>query len=234
MTWIQFEEYAAIQNLAYATENDGYDGLGAQLLINTKPFVDQLQQYPASGSGLLVDKFHDKNAYFIGIKGSRIVGMISAHGQPPFSVAQRLQNPEILQCPGKRPIEVRLLAVEPEERNGNVLAGLLWAFYKHARDHGYTDLFISGVEDRVPFYQRLGFAPLGPAVKAGDSAFVPMSVTVDELQIRIQRLLVLWEKHLKRAANVFTPELADVDLEREASHDRKLTCLLPGPVTVGV
>ncbi len=45
MTWIQFEEYAAIQNLAYATENDGYDGLGAELLINTKPFVDQLQRF---------------------------------------------------------------------------------------------------------------------------------------------------------------------------------------------
>ena len=43
-TWIQFEEYAAIHNLPYATLADGYDGLGAKLLVNKKPFVDHLQR----------------------------------------------------------------------------------------------------------------------------------------------------------------------------------------------
>lgn len=45
LTWIQFEEYAAIHNLPYATEADGYDGLGAELLVNAKPFVEQLQRF---------------------------------------------------------------------------------------------------------------------------------------------------------------------------------------------
>lgn len=198
--------------------------------LNYRTFVDELGQYPSTGNGRLVDKFHDKNIYFIGLRDSRIVGMISAHGQPPFSVAQRISNPEILQGPGMRPLEVRLLAVEPEERNGNVLVGLLWTFYKHARDQGYTDLFISGVVDRVPFYQRLGFEPLGPAIAAGEAAFVPMAVSFDELQIKIQRLLFLWEKHLKRAASSDLDEIK-FDLHPEA-REPKLTCLLPGPVSV--
>lgn len=45
MTWIQFEEFAAIHDLAYASAADGYDGLDAKLLFNTKPFVDQLQRF---------------------------------------------------------------------------------------------------------------------------------------------------------------------------------------------
>ncbi len=44
-TWVQFEEFAAIHNLEYATEHDGYDGLGAKLEVNGKPFVAQLQRF---------------------------------------------------------------------------------------------------------------------------------------------------------------------------------------------
>lgn len=44
-TWAQLEQYAAIHNLAYATEHDGYDGLDAKLLVNGEPFVAQLQRF---------------------------------------------------------------------------------------------------------------------------------------------------------------------------------------------
>ncbi len=44
-TWVQFEQYAAMHNLPYATENDGYNGLGTQLLINKPAFVKQLQRF---------------------------------------------------------------------------------------------------------------------------------------------------------------------------------------------
>ncbi len=42
-TWIQLEEFAAIHNLPYATKADGFDGLDAELTMNTAPFVKQLQ-----------------------------------------------------------------------------------------------------------------------------------------------------------------------------------------------
>jgi sn-glycerol 3-phosphate transport system substrate-binding protein len=44
-TWVQLEEFAAIHDLEYATEHDGYDGLGAKLEVNGKPFVAQLQRF---------------------------------------------------------------------------------------------------------------------------------------------------------------------------------------------
>ncbi len=44
-SWIQLEEYAAIHNLAFASEGDGFDGLGAQLELNKAAFVKQLDRF---------------------------------------------------------------------------------------------------------------------------------------------------------------------------------------------
>ena len=44
-SWIHFEEYAAIHNVAFASDGDGFDGLGATLKINDAPFVKQLQRF---------------------------------------------------------------------------------------------------------------------------------------------------------------------------------------------
>ncbi len=43
-TWIHFEQFAAIHNVPYATETDGFKGLGARLLIDSAPFVSNLQR----------------------------------------------------------------------------------------------------------------------------------------------------------------------------------------------
>lgn len=43
-TWIHFEQFAAIHNLPYATEADGFKGLGAKLLIDSPGFVANLQR----------------------------------------------------------------------------------------------------------------------------------------------------------------------------------------------
>lgn len=44
LTWCLFEQYAAIHNVPYATLANGFDGLGTKLLINTAPFVKQMQR----------------------------------------------------------------------------------------------------------------------------------------------------------------------------------------------
>ena len=44
-SWIHFEQYAAMHNIAFATEGDGFDGLGAQLQLSQAPFVKQLQRF---------------------------------------------------------------------------------------------------------------------------------------------------------------------------------------------
>ncbi|MDT7951946.1 MAG: extracellular solute-binding protein, partial [Acetobacteraceae bacterium] len=42
--WIQFEQFAAIHNIPYATEENGFKGLNTELLINKPPFVQHLNR----------------------------------------------------------------------------------------------------------------------------------------------------------------------------------------------
>lgn len=184
--------------------------------LNYRTFVAEIPQHADTGDGRLVDKFHSKNCYFVALYSRRVIGMVSTHDQPPFSVAERVSDPAILQRPGMRPLEVRLLAVEPERRNTTVLIGLLMCIHEHARRNGYTHLFISGFEDRLPLYQQLGFEPLGPAVRSGNARFVPMAVDLVRLTEKKRRTITLWWRRTERAA---TPPAEPL-------------CLLPGPVRI--
>jgi aspartate aminotransferase-like enzyme len=180
--------------------------------LNYRTFVSEIPQHADPGNGRLIDKFHDKNAYFIVLCEGRVVGMVSGHDQPPFSVADRLSDTTLLTQPGTRPLEVRLLAIEPDRRNSTVFFGLMWSLYDHAVEHGYTHLFISGIVERLPLYRRLGLEPIGAAIGHGKASFVPMMLTVGRLPERVQRTKHQWESHMTK---VVEP-----------------VCLLPGPVAI--
>src|SRR5262249_50753694 len=100
--------------------------------LNYRTFVSELAQYTDVGNGRLIDKFHHKNIYFIAVKDRQVVGMVSVHGQPPFSIADRLPDPSVLQRPDIRPLEVRLLAVDQEKRGTFVIAGLVYELWVYA------------------------------------------------------------------------------------------------------
>jgi aspartate aminotransferase-like enzyme len=201
--------------------------------LNYQTFVGEIPQHADTGTGVLVDKFHTKNAYFIVLRDGRVVGMVSAHDEPPFSVAERLSDPGILTAQGTRPLEVRLLALEPDERNSNLFFGLIYTLYDYAVRHRYTHMFISGVAERQDMYERLGFVPLGPAVGNGRASFIPMVLTIGQLPFRIERIKKLWESHVRhhgtrsrrrQPTNDEPPDVAAAGAEEEV-------CLLPGPVT---
>lgn len=42
--WVQFEQYAAIHDVPFATKANGFDGLDTELVVNTPPFVKQMQR----------------------------------------------------------------------------------------------------------------------------------------------------------------------------------------------
>lgn len=195
--------------------------------LNHRTFVDEIPQHHSTSTGVLVDKFHHKNAYLIVLRDERLVGMLCTHDQPPFSVADRLTDPAILHRDGTRPLEVRLLAIEPDERNSTMFFGLIWFLYDFALKNDYTHLFISGVETRVDLYHRLGFVPLGPAVPDGAAAFVPMVLTVGQLPDKLQRMKKMWEMHMgKSGARPRGTAPAPGNGAAEP------VCLLPGPVTM--
>lgn len=185
--------------------------------LNHRTFAEEIPQHGPTETGTLVDKFHHKNVYFVVAREEKVVGMISAHDEPPFSVADRLSDPAILLRDGRRPMEVRLLAVEPDERNHIIVSfGLLYCLYEYARKSGYTHLYISGVTERLPMYEKLGFSALGPAVTCGQVSFVPMELPLDRMPKKVLRVKDMWFTHVDRTMNrEFEP-----------------VCLLPGPVTM--
>jgi aspartate aminotransferase-like enzyme len=205
--------------------------------LNYCTFVEEIPQHAPSPRGRLIDKFHAKNTYFVALFEGRVVGMLSVHDRPPFSVADRLPDPSMLDAPSQRPLEVRLLAVEPSHRSGQVLPGLLFSAFQHARDR-YSHLYISGVAQRVEMYERLGFRPLGPAVGSGSAAFVPMRVSLP-LDARVEKLARLWSARLSRSAASAPrkPVTASRRVNGRANGNptrsaRRQITLLPGPVAV--
>jgi N-acyl-L-homoserine lactone synthetase len=156
-----------------------------RLLYRT--FVLEIGQYPDSGTGYHTDKFHHKNVYLVAMQDGMVKGMLAVHDQPPFSAADALACKEVLErlCP--KLLEVRLLAVEREDRGRQVLAGFMWALHQYTADKGYQYLAISGLVERQTMYLRAGFRPLGPPVRRGQAYFVPMLLDLAQLPKRVLR-----------------------------------------------
>jgi aspartate aminotransferase-like enzyme len=105
--------------------------------------------------------------------------MVSVNAGPSFSVARRLPDANILASLA-RPLEVRLLAIEPPHRRRAILAGLLWQVYDFARANEFSDLLISAIARRESMYRKLGFRVLGPAVPDAAAWFIPMVKSMNE------------------------------------------------------
>src|SRR5262245_51571652 len=166
--------------------------------LNYRTFVREIPQHADNGTGRLVDKFHDWSTYFLALDGKRLVGMLSVHDRAPFSVEARMADPSVIHQPGMRPLEVRLLAIEPAERHGPVLVGLTYAMNCHARQRSYTHFLISAVMGQIPLYGHLGFQALGPASGKLGAQFVPMISTLEQVTAAMQRTMVLWERRAAR------------------------------------
>jgi aspartate aminotransferase-like enzyme/N-acyl-L-homoserine lactone synthetase len=188
--------------------------------LNYRTFAEEVQQYVPDGTGILVDRFHDKNIYHIAVEDGRVLGMVAANDQPPFSVEKRLPDSASLDALGGPLLEIRLLALEPDSRHSMILGCLLWELYRYASKRGYSHAVISGITRNLEMYQRIGFQALGPAVGSGDASFVPMALSLQNPP-----------KHLERHTKAF--------LAREARQARQartteppLINLMPGPVEI--
>jgi aspartate aminotransferase-like enzyme len=151
--------------------------------LNHRIFAEEVGQHERTSDRRLVDKFHSRNRYFIARRGDELVGMISAHAGPEFSIASRLEHPSVLRAL-RAPLEIRLLAILPQFRNRSILTGLFWQVRSYARANRHSDLLISGIVERVSMYEKIGFRPMGPAVRCGAAEFVPMRLSLDTAQER--------------------------------------------------
>ena len=151
--------------------------------LNHQTFVEELGQYGANPNGILVDRFHASNRYFLALDRDALIGMVSIHCDQPFSIESRLSDRKPLESL-ENPCEVRLLAVAPNARHSMVLAGLFWQVYAAATQQGNSHLLISGLKERSEMYCSLGFRELGPAVLSGAASYIPMSMDLQDRRVR--------------------------------------------------
>jgi aspartate aminotransferase-like enzyme len=177
--------------------------------LNYKTFVEEIPQHARNPEQRLVDKLHAENTYAICLSGDRLVGMVAGRGNRPFSLDGKLPNLDSHLPPGHHVLEVRLLSVEKEFRNGFVFSKLVGLIAQHFKDKGFDLAIISGTVRQARLYKHLGFVPFGPVVGGGDAQFQPMYLTL--------------EKFLQMAKALSPPSDAV---------EKILACYLPGPVDV--
>jgi len=185
--------------------------------LNYRTFVEEIPQHKASPTHRLVDKFHAENTYLICLHGQKLVGMLAARGNRPFSLDQKLPDVDahLPQLPqGRTVCEIRLLAIDRKfrgSRGGQILSGLLALLWQHGVERGYGLAIISGTMRQLRLYQHLGFVPFGPVVGTGEAEFQPMYVTLETFEVTAREFL------RSSPAKSFQPSAAN---------------FLPGPVAV--
>ncbi len=156
--------------------------------LNYKTFAEEIPQHERSGTGMLVDKFHDENVYFICLQGGRVIGMMAMRGNRPFSLDHKLPDLDSYLPPGRTVCEVRLLAVEKGHRNGRVFLGLGQLLSEVGHKQGFDLAIISGTTRQEKLYRHLGFIPFGPQVGNPGAWYQPMYLTLETVLDRAHLL----------------------------------------------
>ena len=144
--------------------------------FNYRIFAAELKMRPENPEGFLVDKFHNKNIYRAakGRDNGSIIGMISAHWQPPYSAEDHFGSAAVMPPDTGKLGEIRLFSVAPQCRKTAVTTSLGITLLEELAKHGVTEVVISGISVQKKFYERLGFQVIGEPVPAGDTLLYPM------------------------------------------------------------
>ena len=177
--------------------------------LNYKTFVEEIPQHERNPEQRLVDKFHAENTYAICLAGNEVVGMVCGRFQRPFSLDKKVPDLDSYVPKGYKVLEVRLLSVEKQYRNGYVFSRVVGLISQHFKDQGYDLAVISATTRQLRLYKHLGFVPIGPLVGTDDARFQPMYVTL--------------EKFIQMAQALTPPNEA---------FEKILVSYLPGPVDV--
>ncbi len=148
--------------------------------FNHEIFAGEIHQHSLSEEGWLIDKFHNKNHYFIAERGETIIGLISAHWEPPYSIEDKCPNFYNLIPKGVKVGEIRLFAVRHEYRKTQIALRLI-TIVSAFLEHNHIDLVaISGIFNQKRLYEKLGFRAIDLPVRSGEALFIPMILTRDD------------------------------------------------------
>ncbi|MFA6571592.1 MAG: aminotransferase class V-fold PLP-dependent enzyme [Bacteroidota bacterium] len=177
--------------------------------LNHQTFSEEIEQHEKTSDGLLIDKFHSENQYFICLDGQEIAGMLAIRNTRPFSLDYKLDNLDSYLPPYNSLYEIRLLTVKPNYRNSIVLFNLFKSVSSHLIKEGCDIALISGFVGQQRLYRSIGCVPFGPLV--GDTVkFQPMYLSPDYFLKARHRTLALRSQQKRINALPGPVEIKDV------------------------
>jgi aspartate aminotransferase-like enzyme len=149
--------------------------------LNHDTFANEIPQHPGRSDGILVDKFHQENTYFICLKDDELIGMIAARAKRPFSLDYKISELDSFLPPHKSVCEIRLLAIRKNNRAGYILFKLMEQIAQFSQAQCYDLLVMSGTLRQLKLYRHIGFVPFGPVVGTSDASYQPMYIQLNDL-----------------------------------------------------
>ncbi|WP_409305176.1 aminotransferase class V-fold PLP-dependent enzyme [Peribacillus sp. SCS-155] len=167
------------QSLVYkiADQNDEMEQIYS---LNYRTFVEEIPQHPRNGTSTLVDRFDSENTYIIAKKADEVVGMIAVRGTRPFSLDQKIPNLDDYLAADSNPCEIRLLSVKEKFRKSYVFYKLVGVLVSYCLKQGYNMALISGVEQQLSLYRKIGFIEFGTMLSNGNARFQPMYLSREQ------------------------------------------------------
>ena len=151
-------------------------------------FARELAQHPENELQKLTDALDEYNVYIIASLNKSIAGFISI--TPPgsgYSIDKYLSRSELPFPVDDRLYELRLLAVIPPHRGGQVLPSLIYAAFRWVEAQGGSRIIAIGRREILDIYLKVGLQSLGRQIKAGAVTFELISATTGEVNDNLAR-----------------------------------------------
>lgn len=155
--------------------------------LNHRTFAEEIPQHEPNPERRLVDRFHGRNRYVIALRNRErepergLAGMVCLRLDRPFSLDQKIPEEMATLPAGRSWCEIRLLALDPRERGGALLAGLLRALIHEVASQGCDAAVISATTRQLKLYRHLGFTPFGRLVGREGAWYQPMWILMETL-----------------------------------------------------
>ncbi|MEM7113772.1 MAG: GNAT family N-acetyltransferase [Chloroflexota bacterium] len=153
--------------------------------LNHDTFSVELGQYQPSENGRKTDRLHTTNLYIVAYNADELVGMLSmtlpntAH----ISTFKRIKTiSNDIRNNLHKTAEIRLLAIKPAYRRQGLFDRLILAVLHYCDQHGIERIIMSGIENKVPLYQFMGFKTVSAPVREGQAVYHPMMLTRQQFE----------------------------------------------------
>lgn len=151
-------------------------------------FARELAQHAENAERRLTDALDEYNVYITASLNEDIGGFISI--TPPgssYSIDKYLPREDLPFPFDDRLHELRLLAVIPPHRGGQILPALIYAAFRWVEAQGGTRIVALGRREILDIYLRTGMRALGRQIKSGAVTFELITATTEEVNEQVAR-----------------------------------------------